>query len=78
MNTEFERSCAKIYDDAFNTEDARRRASVNYETGRLFNALANAKPYTHVLDAKRDQCVKCGMTSEQMMELDATSVCNVE
>ena len=77
MAVEFERMCAKIYDDAFNTADARRSASVNYETGRVFNALAHAKPYTHILDAESEKCVKCGITCEQMMELDA-KVCSVE
>ena len=61
----------------FNTGDMRRRARHNYATGRLFNKLANAKPYAHVIDDLRGVCVKCRITEAQIVDL-AVGVCQVE
>lgn len=77
MNTQFERMCAKIYEDAFSTDVARCAARASLETGRVFNAVANEKPFAHAFSVDRDVCEKCGITAQQAVEL-GVAVCNVE
>ena len=42
-----------------------------------FDAVFKAKPYEHVFLPRHDVCIKCGITAEQSVDLDAR-VCSVE